>query len=339
MHRHPPRDRARARWPTPSSRRSPRGWRRSPSATPRTTTSGWARWPASSSARRSARRSSRCAPPPRSCFGDPDHVDVVDGDAERGAFLVARAAARHHGRGRAARRRAVRPGVAPCSPTTPSTRPSSWRPAARASLVGSLVTHDPDVARAVDARRGPLARPDPGPRPRRRGGVDRPRLAAADAGARRPRPGRRRRGARRRPRRAPPHAAHRGPGLARHDDRDHRPLDDRLAARTTAACTRSARASPSCAIGDTIALRAAHGHARGHRALRGVHRRHVLRPHRPRGGGAEPALRRHRRPRLPRRLAGGRAVRRPRPGPGAGQLRRRPACASSPRSRPATRSR
>ena len=37
----------------------------------------------------------------------------------------------------------------PCSATTRSTRPSSWRPAARASLVGSLVTHDPDVARAV----------------------------------------------------------------------------------------------------------------------------------------------------------------------------------------------
>ena len=166
-------------------------------------------------------------------FGDPDHVDVVDADAERGAFMspvLLRAAA---GRGRAARRRGVRPGQHRAAPTTPSTRRSTLAARGKGSLVGSVVTHDPDVARDVVLGARALARPDPGARPRRRRGVHRPRLAAADAGARRPRPRRRRRGARRHPRRAAPHAAHRGPGLARHAHRDHRPLDDRLAARAT----------------------------------------------------------------------------------------------------------
>ena len=48
------------------------------------------------------------------------------------------------------------------------------------------------------------------------------------------------------------------------------------------------------------------------------------------GGDREPALRRHRGARLPRRLARGRAVRRSRPGPGARQLRRRPAALPDP---------
>ena len=77
------------------------------------------------------------------------------------------------------------------------------------------------------------------------------------------------------------------------------------------------------AIGDTISSAAADGHPRRHRALRGVHRRHLLRPHRRGGRREEPAVRRDRRPRLPDRLAGRRAVRRPEPGPGARQLRRR----------------
>ena len=62
------------------------------------------------------------------------------------------------------------------------------------------------------ARRCALARPATGPGSRRRGGVHRPRLAAADARSRRPRPGRRRRGDGRHPRRDPPHAAHRHTG-------------------------------------------------------------------------------------------------------------------------------
>ena len=66
---------------------------------------------------------------------------------------------------------------------------------------------------------------------------------------------------------------------------------------------------------------AADGDRGGHRALRRVHRGHLLRPHRRRGRGAQPVLRRHRGPRLPGPVAGGRPVRRPRPRAGAGQLR------------------
>ena len=65
------------------------------------------------------------------------------------------------------------------------------------SLAGSVVTDDADFARDVVLGIAPVARPAARARPRRRGGVDRPRLAAADAGARRPRSRRRRRGARR----------------------------------------------------------------------------------------------------------------------------------------------
>ncbi len=49
--------------------------------------------------------------------------------------------------------------------------------------------------------------------------------------------------------------------------------------------------------------RAPYGHDRGHRALRGVHRRHLLRPHGRGGGAGQPVLRRPRRARLPVRVA------------------------------------
>ena len=231
VHRHPPRDRARRRSPTTSSRRSPPGSRRSPSATPRDADVRMGAL-ASLDQREEVAQGDpgRCAASAEIVYGDPDHVDVVDADAERGRLPVAGAAAR--------------PAPAPSSRTT-SSRSARSAPcitydsvdeavelAARGkgSLVGSLVTHDPDVARTVVLGLAPwhgrilvLDRDDAA-------GVHRPRLAAADARARRPRPGRRRRGARRHPRRPAPHAAHRGPGLARHAHRDHRPLDDRLAA-------------------------------------------------------------------------------------------------------------
>ena len=138
-----------------------------------------------------------------------------------------------------------------------------------------------------------------------------------------PGPRRRRRGARRHPRRAAPHAAHRRPGLAGHAHRDRRPLGDRRAGATTTACTRSASRWPSCgsATRSTAGPRAVT--LDGHRALRRVHRRHLLRAHGRGGGRGQPAVRRPGRARLPDRLVGGGPVRRPRPGPGAGQLRRR----------------
>ena len=74
------------------------------------------------------------------------------------------------------------------------------------------------------------------------------------------------------------------------------------------------------------------GHLAGrHRPLLRVHRRHVLRPHRPGRGCGEPALRRDRRPRLPHRLDGRGPLRRSRARPGAGQLRRRPPALPHPR--------
>ncbi len=145
----------------------------------------------------------------------------------------------------AARRRAVRTGLHRAHLRRRSTRPSRWPPAARASLVGSAGHARPGRRARGRARPRAVARPHPGARPRRRRRVHRPRLAAADARARRPRSRRRRRGARRHPRRAAPHAAHRDPGLARHADRDHRPVDDRLRSARRPRSTRSARAWPT----------------------------------------------------------------------------------------------
>ena len=81
-------------------------------------------------------------------FGDPDHVELVDADEERGAFLspvLLRA-----------QRGAVEPhDVEPFGPVSTVLGYDSLDEAVdlaargRGSLVGSLVTHDPDVARAV----------------------------------------------------------------------------------------------------------------------------------------------------------------------------------------------
>ena len=81
-------------------------------------------------------------------YGDPDHVELVDADAERGAFLSPVLLRANPG--------AVEPhDVEPFGPVstvlTYSTLDEAVALAARGkgSLVGSLVTHDPDVARTV----------------------------------------------------------------------------------------------------------------------------------------------------------------------------------------------
>ncbi len=81
-------------------------------------------------------------------YGDPDHVDVIDGDDRRGAFLspvLLRAA-----------RGAVEPhDVEPFGPVSTVLAYDSVAEAVelaargKGSLVGSLVTHDPDVARTI----------------------------------------------------------------------------------------------------------------------------------------------------------------------------------------------
>ena len=83
--------------------------------------------------------------------------------------------------------------------------------------------------------------------------------------------------------------------------------------------------------------RAAHRDAGGHRALRRVHRRHLLRAHRRGGRGDEPVLRRPRRARLPDPVVRRRAVRQ-----AGARVRCWPTtasttCGSSPRSSRATR--
>ena len=196
----------------------------------RTPTSGWARWRASTSARRSARRSRRCAPRADLVHGDPDHVDLVDGDAERGAFLgpvllrARRGAVEPHdvepfgpvstvlaydsvdeavalaARGKGS------PGRLASSPTTPpSPGPSCL---GLAPWHGRVLVLDRDDAAESTGHGSPLPMLVHGGPGRAGGGEELGGIRAVLA----------------------PHAAHRDPGLARHDDRDHRPLDDRLAA-------------------------------------------------------------------------------------------------------------
>jgi oxepin-CoA hydrolase/3-oxo-5,6-dehydrosuberyl-CoA semialdehyde dehydrogenase len=81
-------------------------------------------------------------------FGDPDHVEVVDGDAERGAFMSPVLLRAPKG---AVEAHDVEPFGPVSTVLTYDTVDEAVELAARGrgSLVGSLVTHDPDVARAV----------------------------------------------------------------------------------------------------------------------------------------------------------------------------------------------
>ena len=76
-------------------------------------------------------------------------------------------------------------------------------------------------------------------------------------------------------------------------------------------------------IGDQLVTATRQVTLAGHRALRRLHRRHLLRPHGRGRRQGQPLLRRPRRPRLPDRLLRRRPLRRPRPGSRARQLRRR----------------
>ena len=161
-------------------------------------------------------------------LGAPDRVDVLDADADRGAFL---------------------------GPVLLRAQPGAAEPHDVEAFgpVSTVLTYDTlDDAVALAARgKGSLVGVGGHPRPRRRPHVtlglapwhgrilvlDRDdarsppaTAAAAVPRARRARSRRRRRGAGRHPRRRPPHAAHRPAGLPRHAHRHHRPLDRRLAA-------------------------------------------------------------------------------------------------------------
>ena len=82
-------------------------------------------------------------------FGDPDHVDVVDGDAERGAFMSPVLLRATRGRGRAARRRAVRPGLDRAHLRRPRRGRRRSPPAARAAWSARSSPTTRTVARTV----------------------------------------------------------------------------------------------------------------------------------------------------------------------------------------------
>ena len=115
----------------------------------------------------------------------------------------------------------------------------------RGSLVATLVTHDPKVAAQGDPADGRVAWPPARARPRGRRRIDRPRLALADAQARRPGPRRRRRGARRHPRRQALPAARGAAGLADDADGGDRRIRARRGAATKATSIRFASTSRS----------------------------------------------------------------------------------------------
>ena len=81
-------------------------------------------------------------------FGDPDHVDVIDGDAERGAFMSPVLLRAPKG---AVEAHDVEPFGPVSTVLTYDTLEEAVELAARGKgpLVGSLVTHDPSVARTV----------------------------------------------------------------------------------------------------------------------------------------------------------------------------------------------
>ena len=262
-------------------------------------------------------------------FGDPDHSDVVDADAERGAFLSPVLLRAADG--------AVEPhDVEAFGPVSTLIAYDDVAHAValaargKGSLAGSLVTHDADVAREVVLGLAPwhgrilVLDRDDAPESTGHGS---PLPVLVHGGPGRAGGGEELGGIR---------------GVLHHMQRTAiQASPDMLTAITGRWTTGSARREdddppvpqepgrPAHRRHDRVG--AASGHAGRHRPLRGVHRRHVLCPHRPRGGGQEPALRRDRRARLPGRLPGRGAVRRPGTGPGAGELRRRQPALPHPR--------
>ena len=122
--------------PTPSSTRSARGWPRSPSATPPTTSVRMGAL-ASLAQRDEVRKAIEALRTSADVvFGDPDARRRRRRRRRARRVPLPGPAARPPRRRRAARRRAVRPGQHRAHLRRPSTRRSSWPPAARGSLVG-----------------------------------------------------------------------------------------------------------------------------------------------------------------------------------------------------------
>ena len=164
------------------------------------------------------------------------------------------------------------------SATTASPTRSRLRAAARAASPARSSRADDRGRRRARARARAVSRARARREPALREGIDRPRLAARAARARRPGPRGRRRGARRHPRRAALHAAHGRAGLARHHHGGRRALGAR---RTRARPGHASvpQALPCARDRRHLPFGGARGHGRGHRALRGAVGRQLLCAH------------------------------------------------------------
>ena len=163
----------------------------------------------------------------RLVFGDPEHVDVVGADAERGAF-ISPLLLRCDDAGRAEPHEIEAFGPVATIIGYAECQRRHRAGGARARQPGRLGRHRRRGVRPRGgARHRALARPAAGAGQRRRRRVDRSRLAAAAAGARRPWPGGRWRGDGRHPRRPALHAAHGRAGQPAGAVRGHRHLGAR----------------------------------------------------------------------------------------------------------------
>ena len=258
----------------------------------------------------------------RIVYGDPEKVDLVDADAERGAFLSPILLVGDPERAEPHEVEAFGP-VSTVLPYTSTEQLVEYAARGQGSLAGSVVTADPAFARDVVLGVAPwhgrlLVLNSKDAKESTGHGSPMPQLVHGG-------PGRAGGGEElgRAARRAAPHAAHRRAGRPGHPHGDHRPLGGGVGAHG------DRRAPLPQAPGGAVdrrhdRRRAAGGDAGGRRALRRVHRRHLLRPHGRRGRREEPDLRRARGPRLPDPGVRGRALRRSRSGPRARELRPRP---------------
>ena len=254
-------------------------------------------------------------------FGDPEQVDVVDADAERGAFISPVLLKARPGALRAARGRGVRPGLDAACRTRPPSRSSTSPLAAAAAWPGrSSAPTRSSCARSCSARRPttagcwcwtPTTRRSPPATARRCRSWSTAAPAAPVAARRWAASAACCTTCSARPSRARPAVLTRG----------HRPLGHRRAARRR-------RRPPVPEVPGRAAdrrlrrRRAAHGHARRTSTTSPSSPATRSTPTPTRGGGrGQPAVRRDRRARLPGRLVRGRPVRLARARPGAGQLR------------------
>ncbi len=157
----------------------------------------------------------------RIVFGDPDAVEVVGADADRGAFVSPLLLVGDPQRAEPHEVEAFGP-VSTVMPYDGTDQLIDFAARGQGSLAGSIVTANTAFAREVVLGTAPFHGRLLVLNERDADGVHRPRLADAPARPRWTGPRRRRRGDGRDPRRAAPHAAHGRAGRPGHDRRGHR---------------------------------------------------------------------------------------------------------------------